>query len=124
LGSIAVRRGQKAFRDALIRVFRSRCAVTKTKDDATLEAAHIRPYSSHGASSSVNGLLLRADIHVLFDLHLISVHPKRLTIFCHGSIRRSKTYGGFHGKKSLLASLPAHVVDRTALAEHYQETKG
>jgi len=38
-----------------------------------LEAAHIRPYSECGTNKIANGLLLRADLHTLFDLHLMSL---------------------------------------------------
>jgi HNH endonuclease len=120
LRSIALRRGQAAFRDVLMTAFDSQCVMTGTDDVDTLEAAHIRPYTIGGASDVANGLLLRADIHVLFDLYLISLKPQTLAVFCHKSIRCSKTYGSFHGKR---AHIPlGHQINARALAEHYGMT--
>src|ERR1700722_13744752 len=42
-----------------------------------LEAAHITPYMGASTNSLLNGLLLRADIHTLFNLGLISIDPDR-----------------------------------------------
>ena len=45
-----------------------------------LEAAHIRPYRGLNDHNVQNGLLLRADVHTLFDLDLIGIHPDKLTV--------------------------------------------
>jgi hypothetical protein len=45
-----------------------------------LEAAHIEPYLGTASNHVENGLLLRADIHILFDLNFIAVNPDSLTI--------------------------------------------
>jgi putative restriction endonuclease len=42
-----------------------------------LDAAHIRPYADHGEHESSNGLLLRRDIHSLFDQGYVTVTPAR-----------------------------------------------
>lgn len=122
LQSIAVRRGQRDFREALFKKFGGRCVVTLTDDQDTLEAAHIKPYSQNGTSVLGNGLLLRADIHVLFDLHLMSINPDSLSVHCHSSLQSSATYGVFHGRKSLLAEQKIPDVDPNALREHFEET--
>ena len=77
---ILARRGQKAFRDALMSAYGNRCAVTGCPVEEVLEAAHIRPFS-HGAlvdlsqDDLTNGLLLRADIHTLFDCNQLAIDP-------------------------------------------------
>lgn len=81
LRSIAVRRGQKLFRDSLMQEFSYKCVITQTEDEETLEAAHIKAYANRGATDLANGLLLRSDIHTLFDLHLISIDPRSLNVF-------------------------------------------
>lgn len=73
LAEIAIRRGQPQFRAALLETYNRRCAVTGTADDAVLEAAHIMPYRGKQTNLVTNGLLLRSDIHTLFDRHLITV---------------------------------------------------
>ncbi|HII62980.1 MAG TPA: hypothetical protein HA279_05085 [Candidatus Poseidoniaceae archaeon] len=78
LRTIAVRRGQPAFRAKLLDLYGS-CMVTKCSDFQVLEACHIIPYSISNDNSAENGLLLRADIHTLFDLKLITIN-KQLTV--------------------------------------------
>jgi HNH endonuclease len=77
---IVTRQGQSPFRDALMRAYGGRCAVTGCDSPYALEAAHIRPYRGQHTNVVSNGLLLRADIHTLFDLGLLAVNPATLTI--------------------------------------------
>ena len=79
---IAQRRGQRPFRDALIQSYQQMCQVTAFTGVEALEAAHIVPYSVGGeqANDPTNGLLLRADIHTLFDLALLKVDPATLRV--------------------------------------------
>lgn len=75
LRAIVVRRGGSAFRGALLKAYEGRCALTATNGPPALEAAHIVPYRGPQTNHVANGLLLRADIHTLFDLGLIAVNP-------------------------------------------------
>jgi hypothetical protein len=77
---IVERRGQQGFRQALLRAYGARCAVTGCTAVAALEAAHIVPYSQDPVYEASAGILLRADVHTLFDLHLLSVEPESLKI--------------------------------------------
>lgn len=77
---IIARQGQSHFRDALMRAYGGRCAVTGCDSPYALEAAHIRPYRGEHTNVVSNGLLLRADIHTLLDLGLLAVNPATLTI--------------------------------------------
>ena len=72
---VVVRQGQAQFRNALIKAYEGRCAVTGCDSPFALEAAHIRPYRGEHTNDVTNGLLLRADIHALFDLGLLAVNP-------------------------------------------------
>lgn len=80
LRSIKLRRGQKEFRDKLIKRFKNTCIITRCKISEILEAAHINPYRGHNDNHLSNGILIRADIHTLFDLNLIGIEPNSLTI--------------------------------------------
>lgn len=79
-----VRRGQKAFREKLLYLYEGRCAVSR--EDAVdgvpqaLEACHIYEHAKAGVNALSNGLLLRADIHTLFDEGLIAIDPASLLI--------------------------------------------
>jgi hypothetical protein len=72
---ILSRRGQPAFRRRLMAAYGGACAVTGETAEAVLEAAHISPFSESLSNDVSNGLLLRADVHTLFDLHLIAIDP-------------------------------------------------
>lgn len=61
------RLGQGAFRVLVTEAYARRCAVTGERTLPVLEAAHIRPYSNSGPHLVSNGLLLRSDLHILFD---------------------------------------------------------
>jgi putative restriction endonuclease len=53
-------------------VYSGRCAITDCEIDDVLEAAHISPYSGRSSDQVCNGLLLRADVHTLFDCGLLA----------------------------------------------------
>jgi putative restriction endonuclease len=80
---VVARYGQPAFRQALLDAYSSRCAVCGTNAPEVLEAAHIRPYLGPPSDHPANGLLLRADIHALFDLGLIAVDATDMTLLVH-----------------------------------------
>jgi putative restriction endonuclease len=67
------RQGQGGFRRRLLKAYEGCCAITACNVEPLLEAAHIRSYFGDETNVVHNGLLLRADIHSLFDLGLISI---------------------------------------------------
>jgi hypothetical protein len=95
---IRERRGQHTFREDLRRRYGTHCLVTGSAVLAVLEAAHIRPYRGPNDNHPENGLLLRADIHTLFDLHLIQIDPETLTVHLHADIADSPDYATLHGR--------------------------
>lgn len=74
------RRGQPAFRKALLEAYGEACAITGCNLLAVLEAAHIHPYKGDHTNMVSNGLLLRTDIHTLFDLGLIAIEPETMLV--------------------------------------------
>jgi putative restriction endonuclease len=70
------RLGQQSFRAKVLDAYQRRCSVTGDKIRPVLQAAHIRPIEMHGQHRLDNGLLLRSDVHTLFDRGYISVDPK------------------------------------------------
>lgn len=77
IASIVHRRGQPEFRRQLMQIFQSRCLISNCDAGAVLEAAHICPYRGDHTNNPTNGLLLRADLHTLFDLYLISIDARK-----------------------------------------------
>ncbi|MBS0367447.1 MAG: HNH endonuclease [Proteobacteria bacterium] len=69
------RLGQGGFRVLVTEAYERRCAITGEKTLPVLEAAHIRPYADNGPHLVRNGLLLRSDLHKLFDLGYVTVTP-------------------------------------------------
>lgn len=84
---IMPRLGQGSFRLLLTDAYRYRCAMSGERTLPVLEAAHIRPYSQAQDHSLSNGLLLRSDLHKLFDLGYVGVNPKTLRIEVSRRIR-------------------------------------
>ena len=82
LRRIVMRYNQSAFRKALLSDRENACAISGTAEVSVLEAAHIIPFSERFADRDKlgNGMLLRSDIHKLFDAHLISVNPHTRTV--------------------------------------------
>ncbi len=69
------RLGQGTFRVAVTQAYGGRCAVSHERSLPVLEAAHIRAFKDGGPHEVSNGLLLRADIHRLFDVGYVTVTP-------------------------------------------------
>jgi hypothetical protein len=96
LREIVQRRGQHKFRKSLICAYGGRCAITGCSVAPLLEAAHITPYLGPETNAVTNGLLLRADIHTLWDLGLIAVDPEAHTVWVSADITDS-TYQALTG---------------------------
>jgi hypothetical protein len=95
---IRERRGQQPFRNALLKRFGHRCIVTGCQILAVLEAAHINPYRGEKDNDPQNGLLLRSDIHTLFDLNLLGIDPEELRVILHPVLRKHPEYGDLLGR--------------------------
>lgn len=94
------RLGQGAFRVAVTDAYQRSCAVTQEHSLPVLEAAHIRPYAKDGVHEVANGLLLRSDIHRLFDLGYVTVTPEcRLEVSrrLRDEFENGRTYYPLHG---------------------------
>lgn len=121
---IQPRLGQGAFRVVVTDVYGRRCAITQEKTLPALEAAHIRPYADGGLHLTSNGLLLRRDLHSLFDGGYVTVTPdyrfavsKRIK----EEFDNGRHYYALHGQA---IDLPRRMIDRpdpAALRWHNEE---
>ena len=117
VASIVRRRGQPKFRKRLLEAYNGRCAITDCDAEAALEAAHISPYRGEYTNHASNGLLLRADIHTLFDLYLLSIDPETKKVLVAPSL--AKTYYGDLADNHLrLPEDEAFTPDKKALEQH------
>jgi hypothetical protein len=119
LAQICQRRGQARFRNELLAAYGGRCAVTGCDAVPALEAAHILPYLGDKSHFVGNGILLRSDIHTLFDLDLLAVDPKKLAVSVARSLRGTQ-YADLEGEPLSRPKDPRHAPDRDALVERWR----
>ncbi len=81
------RLGQGSFRVLVADAYGRQCTMTDERTFPALEAAHIHRYSRGGDHSLSNGLLLRSDLHRLFDLGYLTIEPRTLKIKVSRKIR-------------------------------------
>lgn len=117
LREVVRRRGQQKFRKSLIDAYGGRCAITGCSVIPLLEAAHITPYKGPETNSITNGLLLRADLHTLWDLGLIAADPKTRTVWVHPDIS-DPTYQALSGAP---LNLPLHLAHWPSIAALEQQ---
>lgn len=104
------RLGQGAFRVIVTDLYKRRCALTNSHVLHVLDAAHIQPYSEGGTHSPSNGLLLRQDVHTLFDRGYLTVTPDyHVEVSCRlkDEFDNGKEYYTLHGKTILLPEAPS-----------------
>jgi putative restriction endonuclease len=118
---IIPRLGQGGFRLVVTDAYARRCAVTGERTLPALEAAHIKPFSEVQAHSVRNGILLRADIHRLYDAGYVTVAPnleflvsKRI----HADFDNGKEYYALSGRSIALPSSDADRPDPQYLEYH------
>lgn len=113
---VTIRQGQPMFRAKLMEAYDRRCAVTGSRIEETLEAAHISPYLGAESNHVCNGLLLRADIHTLYDLGLIRIDTK-------GGIKADENISrAYHlPDKIFMPRLSTQRPDPIALGEKYRQ---
>lgn len=118
---VTPRLGQGSFRAIVTDAYGRRCAVTRERTLPALDAAHIRPYSEGGEHAVTNGLLLRKDIHSLFDLGYVTVTPS-LHFAVSSRIRKEfengHEYYDYGGSKILVPREPEHQPDPDSLMWH------
>jgi putative restriction endonuclease len=104
--------GQGAFRVLVTDKYHRRCAVTREKALPVLQAAHIKPVAEGGQHQVDNGLLLRSDIHALFDRGYVTVSPElrfRVSHRLKADFDNGENYFRLQGTKIWV---PPHVRDQ------------
>src|SRR6266480_511289 len=116
------RLGQGTFRVIVTDAYERRCAITGERTLPVLEAAHIKPYSSGGPHEPGNGLLLRSDLHTLFDQGYVNVDADQLKVVVSSRIREEfengRDYYHLHGRAIRLPRETDSLPSREYLAFH------
>jgi hypothetical protein len=97
--TVRVRIGQAQFRKKLLETYGSECAFTGPTPAAVLEACHLYSYSKTSEHHIQGGLLLRRDVHRLFDLGFLAVDPESLRIDVSQIVLAYPAYRDFQGKR-------------------------
>lgn len=115
------RLGQGAFRLLVTDTYDRRCAITRERTLPALDAAHVRPYAEGGLHEVTNGLLLRRDIHSLFDRGYVTVTPELRFEVSHRikeEFENGRDYYALHGRSVQPPDDVSRQPDRQALTWH------
>jgi putative restriction endonuclease len=96
------RLGQGGFRVSVIQAYERRCVVTGEKTLPALEAAHILSVKDQGVHETTNGLLLRRDLHALFDQHYVTITPDKSLVVSKRikeEFENGRDYYALHGRR-------------------------
>ena len=122
LRSINIRRGQPEFRTKLLKAYSVKCAMCGYDCVDSLEAAHIGGYWNESSNHVQNGLLLRGDLHTLFDLGKIGVDPNTFRIIVSEQLMPA-LYDKLSGKRLHLPSKEAQWLSSKVLRDHVKRWK-
>ncbi|MFT7836368.1 HNH endonuclease signature motif containing protein [Saccharothrix sp. BKS2] len=112
---VRVRIGQQAFRQELSRRDGWVCAITGPCPPGALQAAHLRAFHEHEEHNPEEGVLLRADVHQLFDRGLMAVDPSSGLVRVAPELRAYPAYASLEGRRASLTG-----VDLDAVREHFE----
>ena len=104
----------------MLKNYGGKCAISGDNAEEALEAVHIRPYKGELTNHPTNGLLLRADLHTLFDLLLLTIDTSDMSVVISPELN-STTYSKFSGKRLILPHNPAMHPNIETLELHRHE---
>jgi putative restriction endonuclease len=115
------RLGQGSFRVLITDTYQRRCAVTQERALPVLEAAHIRPVTEGGLHRVDNGLLMRSDLHRLFDRGYVTITPDyrvQVSRRLKEDFDNGEPYYPLHGQQIWLPGDAGDCPDRVLLEWH------
>jgi len=108
-----IRLGQGTFRVLVTDAYNRQCSITGERTLPVLQAAHIKPVAENGPNRIDNGLLMRSDLHILFDRGYVTISPGYRIEMSHHikeDFDNGKEYYKLHGQ--LLMNLPQPVMEK------------
>ncbi len=118
------RLGQGTFRVAVTQAYQGACAITGEHSLPVLDVGHIQGYAEGGPHETRNGLLLRTDIHRLFDRGYVTITPEfkfEVSARLHEEFENGKTYYALQGQPIRLPERSADRPDPTLLRWHNEQ---
>ena len=118
------RLGQGLFSLEVRDAYDGACAVTGEHSGPVLEAAHIVPYACGGEHRVDNGLLLRSDLHRLYDRGYVTVTPDyefRVGERLREDFKNGRSYYGLSGLRIAVPEETLWRPNREGLEWHQRE---
>jgi putative restriction endonuclease len=118
------RLGQGAFRILVTDSYHRKCAISGEKTLPALDAAHIRPFADGGTHEASNGVLMRRDIHSLFDAGYVTITPElrfEVSQRIREEFSNGRHYYELHGQPIAVPENPRLQPDRSAMRWHNDE---
>jgi putative restriction endonuclease len=107
-----------------MKLWAAQCAATGCNIREALDAAHIFRYLGEHTNRPDNGILLRADVHKLFDKNLIAVEERTGQLIWRVSARlMGSDYAALEGRRVALGSEVSAVPHTELLARHLKVLK-
>jgi hypothetical protein len=117
-----IRDGAVTFRRDLLRAWRTRCAISCIGVTPVLEAAHIFPYLGTATNDLRNAILLKSDLHILFDAHLLSIEYADDALIVRISKSLMPTaYARYNGRSINLPAELAHQPAAEVVQYHFEK---
>jgi putative restriction endonuclease len=119
--AVRPRLGQGGFRVLVTDSYRRRCAVSGERTLPALDAAHIRPYGEGGEHRLPNGILLRRDVHSLFDAGYVTITPElkfEVSRRIREEFENGRDYYALHGRDVAAPDDPTKRPESPALIWH------
>ena len=113
-----IRRGQAQFRRILLAIYGQRCCISGCGIQVVLEACHIESHAANGLNSIGNGILLRSDLHTLFDEGYLYIEPNSLRVHIHPELENSD-YWVYNGQVLRNRHNDAAPIDIQLLETHW-----
>ena len=117
IATVVRRRGRPAFQKALIEAYGSKCAVTDSDAVEALEVAHTVSYWGPETNLVTNGLLLRSDLHTLFDLGKVAIDITSIILVLVPDLAES-TYMELPGTRIKVPESVAEYPDKATIDYH------
>lgn len=109
------------FRRMIINIYNGKCAITNEDTLEVLEASHIQDYKNDNSNHHQNGLLLRADLHKLFDVGLVRI-DEDYTVIVDDRVT-SEYYRRYNGICLRLPKDNENYPSKDALRDHNEQRK-
>lgn len=116
---VVTRPGQRKFKSELMKAYGGCCSITGCSVEAVLQAAHIIPYLGTQTDHPSNGLLLRVDIHKLFDSYYLSINPETNKVEI-SPVLKNTYYEKLAGQPLRLPKSKTERPNQKALTKHYR----